>query len=358
MGLPRNVVRAALTIAGTVLLAVAPEPAAAAPSLRHLIGEKLVVSMDGTSPSASLLDRARRGRIGGVIIHGFNFSSAAQLRNIASKLQKAAVDGGQPKLLIAVDQEGGSVKTVSWIPPTLSPPQMGELDSADTARRQGRRTGAALRDLGINTDFAPVADVPASTASFIYQQGRTWSFSARKTTRLANAFALGLGDGNALATMKHFPGLGFARRNTDDFVVYIGATGSQLLPGLKPYRRAVADGVPLIMLSNARYRAYDRRYAAGWSHAIGTGLLRGELGFKGVTITDSLDGAAHARGIPTDPLAIRAAKAGTDLILLTGSEASSRSVYRSLVDAATAGRFSHARLMASYGRITALRAGL
>ena len=109
MGLPRNVVRAALTIAGTVLLAVAPEPAAAAPSLRHLIGEKLVVSMDGTSPSASLLDRARRGRIGGVIIHGFNFSSAAQLRNIASKLQKAAVDGGQPKLLIAVDQEGGSV---------------------------------------------------------------------------------------------------------------------------------------------------------------------------------------------------------------------------------------------------------
>jgi len=77
-----------------------------------------------------------------------------------------------------------------------------------------------------------------------------------------------------------------------------------------------------------------------------------------VTITDSLDGAAHARGIPTDPLAIRAAKAGTDLILLTGSEASSRSVYRSLVDAATAGRISHARLMASYGRIAALRAGL
>ena len=64
------------------------------------------------------------------------------------------------------------MKTVSWIPPTLSPPQMGNLGSSDTARRrQGRKTGAALLDLGVNTDFAPVADVPASTSSFMYQQG-------------------------------------------------------------------------------------------------------------------------------------------------------------------------------------------
>jgi beta-N-acetylhexosaminidase len=358
MVLPRMRVRALAALAGAVAVAAAPARAAAAPSLQHLIGEKLVVSMDGTTPSASLLDRARRGRIGGVIIHGFNFSSAAQLRSIASELQQAAADGGRPKLLIAVDQEGGSVKTVPWIPPTLSPPKMGELGSVDTARSQGRKTGSALLGLGINTDFAPVADVPASTASFIYQQRRTWSFSARRTLRLANAFALGLGDRNALATMKHFPGLGFATRNTDDFVVHIEATKSQLLPGLRPYRRAVADGIPLIMLSNAHYKAYDRRHAAGWSHAIGTGLLRGELGFKGVTITDSLDGAARARGIPTDPLAIRAAKAGTDLLLLTGSEASSRSVYRSLVDAAAAGRIPHARLVASFSRILALKGGL
>jgi hypothetical protein len=77
--------------------------------------------------------------------------------------------------------------------------------------------------------------VPASTASFMYQQGRTWSFSARKTARLSNAFALGLGDRRALATMKHFPGLGFATRNTDDYVVRIIATRSQLARGLKPY---------------------------------------------------------------------------------------------------------------------------
>jgi beta-N-acetylhexosaminidase len=349
---------AAAALATVVLLSIAPASAVAAPSVQHLIGQKLVVSMDGHTPSASLLDRARRGRIGGVLIHGWNFSSATQLTNIADKLQQAAAEGGQPPLLIAVDQEGGHVKTVSWIPPTLSPPQMGDLGSSDTARRQGRKTGTALRDLGVNTDFAPVADVPASTSSFMYKQGRTWSFGSRETARLANAFALGLGDRGALATMKHFPGLGFAAKNTDDFVIHIHATKSELAPGLRPYRQAVANGLPLVMLSNALYTAYDRSHAAGWSRAVGTNLLRGELGFQGVTITDSLDGAANTRGIPTNPLAVKAAKAGTDMLLLTGSEASSRSVFRSLVDAARAGQIPQERPAASYERIATLKAGL
>jgi beta-N-acetylhexosaminidase len=274
---------------------------------------------------------------------------------VTRSLRRAAAAGGQPRLLIAVDQEGGSVKTVPWIPPTLSAPQMGARGSSKTARRQGRRTGSALRDLGVNTDFAPVADVPASTSSFMYLQGRTWSFGAPKTARLANAFAVGLADGNALATMKHFPGLGFAKRNTDTSVVRIAATRAQLAPGFRPYRRAVANGVPLVMLSNAVYRAYDRHNAAAWSHAIGTGLLRSQLGFRGVTITDALDGAAAARGVRPNGLAVRSAAAGTDMILLSGSEATSRSVYRSLVDAASAGRIRTARLRASFERIIALK---
>ena len=353
--MPLRFAAAMLAVVGLLSIAPVSAPASAAPSLQHLIGQKLVVSMEGHTPSASLLDRARRGRIGGVLIHGWNFSSSTQLRSIANELQQAAAQGGQPPLLIAVDQEGGQVKTVSWIPPTLSPPQMG---SSDTARTQGRKTGRALVGLGVNTDFAPVADVPASTSSFMYQQGRTWSFSSRETARLANAFALGLGDRGALATMKHFPGLGFAKKNTDDFVVHIDATKSELAPGLRPYRHAVANGVPLVMLSNAVYRAYDRSHAAGWSLPIGTTLLRGELGFHGVTITDSLDGAANTRGTPTNLLALKAAKAGTDMLLLTGSEASSRSVFRTLLDAAKAGKIRHDRLTASYDRILALKAGL
>jgi beta-N-acetylhexosaminidase len=332
--------------------------AAAAPALDQLIGQKLVVSMNGTTPTVSLLARARRGKIGGVIIHSTNFSSAARLRSITTKLQQAAAGGGHAPLLIAVDQEGGPVKTISWIPPTVSPRRMGELDSTTVAHRQGKRTGAALLDLGVNFDLAPVADVPTSKASFMYLQGRTWAFGAAKTARLSSAFAAGLADAGALASMKHFPGLGFAVRNTDTNVVRISATEAQLAPGLKPYRKAIAGHIPLVMLSNAVYDAYDRGHAAGWSRPIGNGLLRNQLGFAGVTITDSLDGAAHARGIPTDPLAIRAAKAGTDLLLVTGSEAGSRSVYRSLLAAATDGTIPIDRLVESYNRIAALKGTL
>jgi beta-N-acetylhexosaminidase len=330
----------------------------ALPTVRQLVGQKLVVSMNGTTPSTSLISRAQRGTIGGVIIHATNFTSAASLRAITARLEQAAADGGQPPLLIAVDQEGGPVKTISWIPPTISPRRMGELGSSEIAHRQGRRTGVALLDLGVNLDLAPVGDVPASRSSFMYLQGRTWSFGAARTSRLANAFALGLADGGALASMKHFPGLGFAQLNTDTHVVHITATKSQLSPGLKPYRAAVTNGVPLVMLSNAVYDAYDRAHAAGWSRTIGTTLLRGQLGFGGVTITDSLDGAAQARGIAVDPLAVRAARAGTDMLLLTGSEAASHSAYWSLREAISAGHISVTRLRVSYDRILALKAGL
>src|SRR6185503_15473165 len=285
---------------------------AAEPTLAQLVGQKLVVSMTGRTPSASLLARARRGDIGGVLVHRFNFSSSAQLRAITVALQRAAASGGRPPLLIAVDQEGGSVKTIPWLPPARSP---GRVRSTADARSDGRSTGAALLDLGVNTDFAPVADVPVSTGSEVYRQGRTWSFNAKTTARLAGAFALGLGDAHALATMKHFPGLGLATADTDHAVVRITAPAARLEPGLVPYR---GTHVPLVMLSNAIYNAYDRINAAGWSRAIATKLLRRELGFQGVTITDSLDGAANARRIAPNGLAIAAANAGTDLILLTG----------------------------------------
>jgi beta-N-acetylhexosaminidase len=329
-----------------------------APTLQQLIGQKLVVRMDRKTPSASLLTRIRTGQVGGVIIHRDNFDSAAGLHAITSTLQQASAAGGQPPLLIGVDQEGGPVKTVPWIPPTLSPRQMGALGSGRTALTQGQSTGEALLNLGVNADFAPVDDVPTSTASFLYRQGRTWSFRVHTTAGLTGWFALGLGRRGELATAKHFPGLGMATRNTDQSFVRITATKAELEPGLRPFKTAVADRVPLIMLSNAVYPAYDSGNAAGWSRAIGTTLLRGELGFHGVTITDSLDGAAHARGTAAAALAVRAASAGTDLLLLTASEQGSRAVYSALLRSAASGRLSRTTLLASYRRVLALKTTL
>ena len=218
-------------------------------------------------------------------------------------------------------------------------------------------TGAALLDLGIDVDFAPVADVPASSGSFMYQDGRTWSFSASRTAWLSNAFAQGLALRSVVPTLKHFPGIGYATKNTDVAVVKIWASRTQLSPGLAPYRLAITNHLPLIMLSNATYPAYDPVHAAGWSPAIET-LLRQDLGFTGVTITDSLDGTAKARGISLGRLAAAASTAGTDMILTTGSEAATRDVFTYLVQQATAGAIPLATLQASYHRILVLKTGL
>lgn len=327
-------------------------------TLAQLIGQKLVVRMDGVSPSAGLLDRITRGEVGGVILFGANITTPAALKVLTAKLREAAAAGGQPPLLIAVDQEGGNIKRIPWAPPTVSPPAMGRSGGAAGAHAQGASTGAALRDLGINVDFAPVADVPASTASFMYKAGRTFSFSATTTATLSDAFAAGLVSTGVLPTMKHFPGIGFATQNTDASVVTIAESKAALDPGLVPYRTAIGHDVPLIMLSNATYAAYDPANAAGWSHAIADTLLRGDLGFAGVTITDSLDGTAHARGVSTGSLALRAAASGTDMILLTGSEASTAAVYATLLSKAEGGSISRALLQASFDRIFALKAGL
>ena len=331
---------------------------AATPTLAQLIGQKLVVRMDGTTPSPSLLGRIERGEVGGIILFGFNITTKAALIALTAELQATAEAGGQPPLLIAVDQEGGSIKRIPWAPPTLSTRHMGSLDSTTVARDQGAKTGSALRALGINVDFAPVADVPATTASVLYRQGRTWSFSAVHTASLSNAFASGLESKGVIPSMKHFPGLGFATHDTDSSVVTIRVSASRLAPGLRPYRTAIARHIPLIMLSNATYTAYDSTHAAGWSRVITQTLLRHDLGFTGVTITDALNGTAAARGLSSRTLAVRAAIAGTDMLLLTGSEASTAAVYATLLTDARNGTIPKTRLTASYGRILAMKKGL
>lgn len=329
--------------------------ASVGPSLEQLVGQKLMVRMGGTRPSAALLGRIRRGEVGGVVLLASNVRSPAQVRRLTRRLQRAASAGGRPPLLIAIDQEGGGVRRVSWAPPTMTVPAMGARGTTSVARRQGRLTGRALGALGINTDLAPVADIPRDRDSFMDQQGRVFSFDAAVTTRLATAFARGLSDGGVLATMKHFPGIGLATRNTDHSAGVIRATVRELQTDLRPYRRAIAANVPLIMLSNATYTAWDPDAAAGWSRAIAVDLLRGELGFEGISITDSLDGTANARGVSAGELAELAVGAGTDMVLLTGSERTTARVYERLLRAAEAGDFDRGELTASWNRILGVK---
>jgi beta-N-acetylhexosaminidase len=347
---------AAIAVAAFLGGGTAPAEAAA-PTLAQLVGQRLVVAMKGTHPNTPLLARIRAGQVGGVILFSGNIVSKAQVAQVTAALQAAARAGGRPPLLIATDQEGGLVRRIPWAPPKRSAAALGALPTSFSGTA-GRKAGAALHAIGINLDLAPVADVPAGPADFIAQQRRAFSTSRFTVARDAAAFAAGLERAGTLPAMKHFPGLGLATVSTDAAVVRIGASRARLVRGLLPYQVALRRSLrPVVMLSTAIYPALDDR-AAAWSWPIIHGLLRNRLGFHGVTITDSLDTAAAARGLTDPVLALRGAEAGADLLLVTGSQATSKGVYNRLLAAARAGTIPRSHLTASYDRILALKGRL
>jgi beta-N-acetylhexosaminidase len=313
---------------------------------------RLVVGMDGTTPSAALLDRIRSGRVGGVILMGANVRSAPQVRSVTARLRTAANEGGR-RLLIMTDQEGGLVRRFRWAPPAASAELLGARTEG-TIRRTGRSTAAALERLGVDVDLAPVADVPGVPGSFVAAMHRGFSPNPTRAAKGVTAFALGLLDGGVAPALKHFPGLGLATTSTDDAAVRISATEEALAPGLVPYRRAIAAGVvPLVMVSNAGYTVYDGQVAA-WSPRV-LAALRG-LGFTGATITDALEPLAATHRVTLGRAALRAARAGVDLLLFVGSERSTDVVYDQLLAAARDGRLSRAALEQSAVRIAELAA--
>jgi beta-N-acetylhexosaminidase len=360
----QHLIRLLVAVALTLHLAVAAHAAdrgaatptpTPTPTLSELVGQKLVIRMDGTTPSAGLLARVRRGEVGGIILFGFNITTKSALTAATSKLQAAAAAGDQPPLLIMVDQEGGTIRRLPWAGPTMSARQMGVDGSVDLVTQEGSSSAAALKAAGINVNLAPVMDVPDSNASFMYQQARTFGFSDTAVARLATAFANGTGSEGVLPVLKHFPGIGRATLNTDFNKAVIHASRSTMEEDLLPFRRAIdAGAAPILMLSNATYTAWDRANGAGWSKAMGA-FLRNDIGYTGVTITDSLTGQATIYGRPLHVIAARACRAGTDLLMLTGSEGSTAKTFRRLLALAESGSIPRGTLRTSYDRIVALK---
>ncbi len=332
-------------------------PSHAAPlTPAQLVGQRLMIGFPGTKANGWLLARIRSGQVGGVLLFSSNVSSPAQLRSLTATLQAAAAAGGQPKLLIATDQEGGQVKRIPWAPPNRSAQALGHLP-ASSSLASGTGTGQSLRGLGVNVNLAPVADVPLGPADFIQQQQRAFSTNRFTVSNDAAAFAQGLESAKVWPSLKHFPGLGRATVTTDAALVKITASQAAIQRDLLPYKVALRRGLaPMIMLSTAVYTSYSPN-AAAWSSAI-IGMLRHRLAFKGVTITDSIDAAAAVRHQTVPDVSLRCAKAGDDIILITGSQAASQAAYVALLNAAKSGALPMSQLQTSYARIQTLKARL
>jgi beta-N-acetylhexosaminidase len=318
-------------------------------SLVKLLGQRIMVTMDGPTPDAPLLAEVRRGIAGGVIVYGPNIVSGSQLTWAIRSLQHAAKEGGNPPLLIAIDQEGGGVKRLPG-PPTLSPSQMVDTGKVSVARRQGIATGKYLQGFGINFNIAPIVDVPTSTSSFLYQENRTFSFNANNVARYATAFALGQQSQRVASAAGLFPGLGSATVDTDnepDERLY--PTPAQRTAALKPYKMLIPRGLDAIMVANAVFPAYDRMgRIADLSGPVMRGLLRDKLKFHGVVITDAM----VQTGLGPVTSGVLAAEAGADIILCSNYGVET---LRALESAYRSGRFSRANAVSSYERIVALK---
>jgi beta-N-acetylhexosaminidase len=337
--------------APTATAAACPRAIAASP--KRLAGAMTMVRMEDTATD-ELLGLARHGELGGVILFPSTGVAPSVLGDQVDKLAQAARKAGYPEPLVATDQEGGDVKRLPDEPPDIAPDALAKSGGAHAARAQGLVTGNALSRLGIDVDLAPVLDL-GEPGSFV--ASRTYGDDPSQVASLGIAFADGLGDSGVAATAKHFPGLGLASDDTDAGPSTVDASKADLAPGLEPFQAAAGASVPLIMVSNATYTAYDPDRPASLSPKVIGGLLRDQLGYDGVVITDDLGaGAVAGAGLDEAQAAVAAARAGADLLLFALDDGSTARA--ALVRAERSGAIDHRRLVDSCTRLANLRAGL
>jgi beta-N-acetylhexosaminidase len=318
--------------------------------LRRQVGELLIVAFPGTRAPGYVLRALHEGRVAGVILFGGNAPSAESVQALTAQLRQAARPGPPP--IVCLDQEGGAIRTLRFAPSAVG--QAGQRTPA-AASAAAAAAARALRKVGVNVVLGPVADVAAGTRSSI-MAGRAYPGGASAVAVSIRAATAAYLRAAVLPVVKHFPGLGGATTNTDDAPARIGRSRIQLAADLLPFRAAIDAGAPLVMLSHARYPAFDASRLASQSHAIATDLLRGELGFDGVAMTDSLeaDAALRPTGGDVGAAAVRSLRAGADLLLMTGP--GSFPLVRDAVTAA-AGRSAaiRARVAEAAARVLALR---
>jgi len=319
--------------------------------LKRLVGQSIVARLDAKGPDPALIQRVRQGRVGGVIAFS---KDVGKLKADIATLQDAARAGGSPPLLVMIDQEGGDVKRLPQGPPNASPAQLAKSGDEDQSRDQGKATGSYLRGLGINVDLAPVLDVAhQNTAPSI--KARTFGSDPAVVTRIGVAFAQGLQEGGVVATPKHFPGLGYATVSTDDRPTDIAATSDQLKTDLAPFKGAVAAGAKMMMVSTAGYPTLGSKKQTAFSAGIVSGLLRDQLGFDGVVITDDLEAPSVTETTSPVVAATSAIRAGDDMLLYGTSAGASDDAFRSLVSEVKAGNLNRSLFQEAYDRITSLK---
>jgi beta-N-acetylhexosaminidase len=317
-------------------------------SVRDAVGQMFVVGMGGTEPDYYIEKMIRERNIGGVLLFGNNMQSEEQTKALTSALQELSMQT-EPAipLLVAVDHEGGEVQHAPWVSAQPSAAEVGDRGDPEEVRRIAQQIGHELRRAGVNTDFAPVVDTGSGAAI----GSRSFGENPELVASMGAAAISGFGEAGIVSSAKHFPNHGPATEDS-----HVGSSivdhdmRTILREDLAPFRAAVEAGVPMVMAGHLVYPAIDSERPASLSPAA-IKLLRGELGFEGVVVTDDLVMEGARRGGTTADATLQAVKAGADLLIVSGPPEEQAATYDAVVAAVESGEIPRERIDASVERI-------
>ena len=315
--------------------------------LERKVAQLFLYGFRGTDTSAEIFRRLRRLDLGGVVLAAPNYVDATQLATLAGETAAVArASRHVPPFVLAI-QEGGDLNSFPDLPPALAP---ADLESTREARAEAAGTARALRDLGITGLLGPVVDVGLESGSAL--GARVYSDDAAEVASFASASVRAYRRERVFSAVSHFPGLGAADQSTEEGPASVGLDVAELRTrDLIPFEAAISAGVPGVILSHALYPMSDFTVPASLSREVATDLLRDDLGFEGVAITDDLADPAVTVLETVPSAAVKAVKAGADLLFLSGPAGDQQAAYVAVLRAVRNGRISRARLDEAVGRI-------
>jgi len=303
-------------------------------ALRKKIGSMLMFGFSGTELNDSIYALIGEQKIGGVILFSENIVDPKQLRQLCQDLQRAHKEqGSDDPLFISVDQEGGGISRIPWLKDTYPDPiLLADEGPSKKAFDFGYGLGRELASLGINVNLAPVLDVLSNQENTLLAR-RCLGADAQKVAVLGQEVIHGLQLGGVLAVGKHFPGHGDVTADSH-YKLPVSHCTLELLEKREfiPFIRAIHAGLKVMMTAHVKYPQLDSEYPATLSKKIIRNIMRNQLGFKGLIMTDDLLMKAITNNYSLEEAALLAVKAGVDILLVCHNSDQQRRVRQSLLD--------------------------
>lgn len=311
-------------------------------NIRRLVGQRMVVGFDGTELNEDIIDLVSKYKIGNIILFKHNITSNNQLKKLCKDLQDLVRlhTGYDP--FITIDQEGGMITRLGEdavnVPGAMAIAATKKIENAALA---GRLTGEQLSDVGVNFNLAPTVDVNSNKDNPVIGV-RSYGDNPIVAAEYAEAMTRGLLEGGVYACAKHFPGHGDTNVDSHIGLPTINKTLEELAQcEMIPFQRVIKAGIPAIMTTHILFpKIEEEGIPATMSYKIITGLLKEQLGYQGLVVSDCMEMSAIKKYYGTVYGCIRGIKAGVDLIFISHTASVAREVSDALCKALLEGELS------------------